>query len=84
MKFMKCLLIGFLSSAVGNWLELLKSKRKEIKMITLFFIYVVIALSFSIFLVTDEDKHLQIQWTIGSILFIIGMIFIIAVTTKII
>lgn len=53
-------------------------------MITLFFIYVVIALSFSIFLVADEDKHLQIQWTIGSILFIIGMIFIIAVTTKII
>jgi len=53
-------------------------------MITLFFIYVIIALSFSIFLVTDEDKHLQIQWTIGSIIFITGMIFIIAVTTKII
>jgi len=53
-------------------------------MIALFFIYIAIALSFSIFLVTDEDKHLQIQWTIGSILFIIGMIFIIAVTTKII
>lgn len=53
-------------------------------MIKLFFLYIAIALGFSFFLVTDEDKHLQIQWTIGSILFIIGMIFIIAVTTKII
>lgn len=50
----------------------------------LFFIYIAIALAFGIFLVADEDKHLQAQWIIGSILFIIGMIFIIAATTKII
>jgi len=53
-------------------------------MITLFFIDVVIALSFSIFLVIDGDRHLQIQWIVGSVFFIIGMIFIIAVATKII
>lgn len=53
-------------------------------MIKLFFLYIAIALAFGVFLVIDEDKHLQIQWVIGSILFIIGMIFVIAVTTKII
>lgn len=50
----------------------------------LFFIYIAVALVFGIFLVADEDKHLQIQWIVGSILFITGMIFVIAVATKII
>lgn len=53
-------------------------------MINLFFLYIAITLGFSFFLVIDEDRHLQIQWTIGSVLFITGMIFIIAIATKII
>lgn len=53
-------------------------------MMKLFFIYIAVALTFGVFLVTDEDKHLQIQWIVGSILFIIGMIFVIAAATKII